>query len=284
MDDGAQGLKKIMIDIRTLFRPLDSRLTELLESLTSDDWHAQTVAKQWKVKDVVSHLLDGNLRVLSMQRDKYFGEQPPKIDSYVGLVKWLNQLNADWVQASKRLSPVVLKLLHQTTGPLVTDYYESLDLSDEAIFAVNWAGESKSLNWMHLAREYTEKWHHQQQIREAVGVDGILTREFFYPCMDIFFLALPYTFKSVKADEGIVIQTTISSDAGGSWFLKKGTEGWQLIDQPHDASDVLVEIPIEISWKLFTKSLRPHDIRHEVKISGDINLGQKVLEMVSVMA
>jgi hypothetical protein len=34
---------------------------------------------------------------------------------------------------------------------------------------VAWAGEAESKNWFHVARDYSEKWHHQQQIREAVS-------------------------------------------------------------------------------------------------------------------
>jgi hypothetical protein len=116
------------IAVKHLFKPLDDKLITLLESLNSDDWNRQTVAKAWKVKDVVSHLLEGNIRTLSMQRDKYYNEEPPAINSYTDLVNWLNLLNADWIKASKRISPDVLILLHKVTGGLTTQYYESLDL------------------------------------------------------------------------------------------------------------------------------------------------------------
>ncbi|HEY9196370.1 MAG TPA: maleylpyruvate isomerase N-terminal domain-containing protein, partial [Mucilaginibacter sp.] len=161
------------IEVKHLFKPLDDKLIELLESLTPEDWDKQTVAKAWKVKDVVSHLLEGNIRTLSMQKEGYYSEQPPAINSYQDLVNWLNLLNAEWVKASRRISPNLLIVLHKATNGLVNEYYSSLDLNGPAVFAVNWAGESESLNWMHLAREYTEKWHHQQQIREATGREGI---------------------------------------------------------------------------------------------------------------
>ena len=31
------------------------------------------------------------------------------------------------------------------------------------------AGEAVSANWFDVAREFTERWHHQQQIRLAIG-------------------------------------------------------------------------------------------------------------------
>ena len=57
--------------------------------------------------DVAAHLLDGNLRTLTMLRDGHFGPGPADT-SYPGLVAYLDALNADWVRAARRLSPAVL--------------------------------------------------------------------------------------------------------------------------------------------------------------------------------
>ena len=50
---------------------IEARLLELLRSLRPDEWDLQTVAPAWKVKDVVAHLLDTQLRKLSIVRDGY---------------------------------------------------------------------------------------------------------------------------------------------------------------------------------------------------------------------
>src|SRR5688572_32295034 len=42
------------------------------------------------------------------------------------------------------------------------------------------------------AREFTERWHHQQQIRLATNRPGIMTRELYYPVLDCFMRALPF--------------------------------------------------------------------------------------------
>ncbi|WP_416867030.1 MAG: maleylpyruvate isomerase family mycothiol-dependent enzyme [Imperialibacter sp.] len=272
------------IKVAHLFRPLDEALMELLASLNDDDWQKPTPAKYWKVKDVAAHLLDGNLRTLSIQRDGYFGEAPPPIKAYEDLVGWLNQLNADWVKASKRLSPNVLRILHRATGPLTSAYYESLPLWDEAIFAVDWAGESKSYNWMHLAREYTEKWHHQQQIREAVGQPGIMTRAFFFPMIATYFMALPHTFRNIAAPEETLVTATVSGQVGGAWHLERQNANWALVDKPGRAPDAAVEIAPELAWKLFSKNIRPDDVKDRLKVEGDKLLAAQVLQMVSVMA
>lgn len=273
------------IIVKHLFKPLNDELMLLLEALTPDEWDMPTVAKMWTVKDIAAHLLDGNLRALSIQRDKYFGESPPVISGYIGLVNWLNKLNADWVKAAKRISPQILIMLHKATADQVTSYYESIDPEAEAIFSVAWAGEAKSLNWMHLAREYTEKWHHQQQIREATGHEGIVTPRFFFPLIDTFFRALPYTFKDVTSAEGTCIKVSISGEAGGNWYLYKKNQDWQLINNFEGADFITtVTIPAHISWKLFSKSIRPAEIMDDVSIKGNHTLAMQVLHMVSVMA
>ncbi|RDC64197.1 maleylpyruvate isomerase N-terminal domain-containing protein [Adhaeribacter pallidiroseus] len=273
-----------MPEVKHLFAELDQKLIQLLKTLRPEDWEKPTVAKRWQVKDVVAHLLDGNLRVLSMQRDRYFGEQPPAISAYPDLVNWLNQLNADWVKACKRISPGVLILLHEITGPLVSAYYQSLNLQEKAIFPVAWAGEQESLNELHLAREYTEKWLHHQQIREAVNQPGILTKKFFYPFISTFMHGLAATYQHVNAEEGTTVQISVTTAAGGNWFLVRKAAQWTLLKAVTNKPDTQVIISPAIAWKLFSKSIRPEQIRNQVAIAGNKALGEVSLEMISVMA
>src|SRR5690349_5038866 len=118
---------QIPIQTLPLFPILDQKLIELLRSLSPEEWQAPTRAKQWTVKDIVAHLLDGSMRTLSISRDQYFGDKPGAINSYRDLVNYLNRLNADWVNASKRLSPHVLIQLLEITGKQYHDHLSSLE-------------------------------------------------------------------------------------------------------------------------------------------------------------
>eukprot|EP00456_Euglypha_rotunda_P061022 TRINITY_DN51066_c0_g1_i1.p2 TRINITY_DN51066_c0_g1~~TRINITY_DN51066_c0_g1_i1.p2 ORF type:complete len:165 (-),score=14.40 TRINITY_DN51066_c0_g1_i1:10-504(-) len=144
--------KNIPPDLVHLLPVLDNKLMELLSTLTPQEWHAPTVARLWKVKDVVAHLLDGNIRILSMLRDGYQGVTP-EIHSHQDLLNFLNQLNADWVRAMQRVSPDMLVLLHRITGKMFCDYYATLDPLAKSPFAVSWAGEEESTNRMHRSEE-----------------------------------------------------------------------------------------------------------------------------------
>ncbi len=267
-----------------LFPKLDSGLIELLRSLSGDDWERQTIAPLWRVKDVAAHLLDTNLRRLSIVRDRFFGEKPENADSYGRLVAFLNDLNADWVKAFKRVSPPVLIDLLEHTGSQVNDMYRQLDPYTEAALPVAWAGEERSRNWFELAREYTERWHHQQQIRLAVNKPGIMERDLYFPVLDTFMRALPFRYRDVEADEGALIQFRITGDAGGAWFLARRERRWELVSEPVGRLASEVEFSQDIAWKIFTKGIAKEAARPQITVTGDRNLGLHVLNVIAVMA
>lgn len=273
------------IEVLHLFPVLDKRLIQLLHTLTDEEWHKQTIAPKWTVKDVVAHLLDGTLRGLSILRDGYNGVKPGNIDTYKDLVFFLNELNAEWTDAAKRLSPRLLTELLESTAEQYSAYLHTLDPWADAVFSVAWAGEEVSKNWFHIAREYTEKWIHQQQIRHAVGrEEGIMTRELFYPFIDTFMCGLPHTYKYVDVPTGTSVEVEVLTEIGGIWHINKTDEGWVLRKNTRLEPNARVEMRPDTAWKLFSKGIAPEQALDEVKITGDEKLAQVALGMVSVMA
>ncbi|WP_167852016.1 hypothetical protein [Hymenobacter elongatus] len=229
------------------------------------------------------HLLDGNLRSLSMLRDGYFGQQPAG-GSYPEIVSFLNQLNADWVAAGQRLSPAVIRWLLEVSGPAYTRYLAGLDPAAPATFAVGWAGEAASANWFYVARDYTEKWHHQQQIRQAVGQEApLLTRELYQPFLATCLRALPHHYRAVDAEAGQAIAFVISGEAGGTWHMVRSVESWQLVPQFAGVPAATVVMDGTVAWRLFTKSLPRALAQASVQISGDERLGEPVFELTAVI-
>jgi len=92
-----------------LFLPLQQELVSLLRALGESDWLRPTVARRWAVKDVAAHLLDTDLRRLSMHRDGYRPRSRAKdIRGYDDVLALVNDLNASWVGVAERLSPRVI--------------------------------------------------------------------------------------------------------------------------------------------------------------------------------
>ena len=273
-----------MIETKHLFPILDEKLIELLKSLTAADWEKPTVARAWNVKDIAAHLLDGNLKMLSFSRDKFITNPDIAINSYQDLINYINQINADWIKAAKRLSPVVIIDLLESTGRAYSEHISQLEPDENAIFSVAWAGEQTSKNWFHIAREYTEKWHHQQQIRKATDKPGIMTKELFYPFIDTLLLGLPYAYRNTFAATGTIIQVEISSEIGGSWFLKKTEIDWKISHYSSGSVKATLVLTPDIAWQIFTKALRPEDVIGQVQITGDYQLASTALTMIAVMA
>lgn len=273
-----------MIDLVDKLPELDRKLIELLQRLEKDDWNKQTVAKLWTVKDVAAHLLDGNIRVLSGLRDRHSNESP-QINSYQDLLSYLNQLNEEWIKAMKRLSPEMLINLLIHTGKPFYEYYSKLDPYGIAEYSVAWAGENESTNWMHIAREYTEKFLHQQQIRDATNKQGIMTKDYYIPFLEVCMYALPYTLRNTKADNGATLKMEITGEVSGQWLIQYNRKEWKRIGSNLGIQPI-TEIFIEhyAAWQLFSKSMRHKDLTNEIKIIGNQKLGEQAVEMVSFMA
>jgi len=113
-----------------------------------------TACPRWSVKDIATHLLGGQLGILSRKRDAYAYSGNP-IKNWDELVVLINNLNEIWVKAASRLSPRLLCDLLKLSGEQVCDYFNSLH--PYAIGGpVDWAGPERAPVWLDLAREYTE--------------------------------------------------------------------------------------------------------------------------------
>jgi len=265
-----------------LFSKLEAKLIELLRSLSPDDWEQQTLAPKWKVKDVAAHLLDTQLRKLSVCRDGYAG-QTASVHSHADLVALVNRLNHEGVSVYRRLSPDLLIQLMEMASRQSVAYHESLDPFAPSVFPVTWAGEEKSANWFDTAHEFTERWHHQQQIRMAVDRPGIMTREFYYPVVDCFMRGLPFAYRTETSESGTLARFNISGDCGGSWYLYRDSVTWKLLDLPMGEPVSETTIPQEIAWRIFTKGIGREAARAQVQVSGDARIGLHILEMVSII-
>jgi hypothetical protein len=264
---------------------LDEKLFSLLRSITSTEWNNQTIAPEWKVMDVAAHLLDGNIRSLSMLRDGHIGEQPGSINSNKDLVEFLNTLIADWVRAMKRVSPAMIIELLEITGKEYCTMLKSLDPFAKSLLPVAWAGETQSPNWFHIAREYTEKWHHQQQIRLAVDqAEPLYAKELYHPHLDTSMRALPFHYRNMKGTAGEFIRLSITGDGGGEWHLYNDGLTWVLMSDISGPSICEILIDGTVAWRLFTKGISRAEAEKYVTFYGRIDLGEKIFDMLAVMA
>jgi uncharacterized protein (TIGR03083 family) len=268
-----------------LFPPLGRELVGLLRSLEAADWDRPTVCPAWSVRDIAAHLLDTALRRLASGRDGHFGPPPSSpISDYGGLVRFLNQLNAEWVQAARRLSPRLLTDLLEWVEPQLAEHFAALDPWGEALFPVSWAGEGSSQVWFDVARELTERWHHQQQIRLAVGAPPLTDAETSEAIFDSFLRALPHRYREVSAPEGTSAVFAIRGAVIYRYTLRREADSWRLLKGAATNPAAAVEIEEQDAWLLLTKGMQGEEARRRAAITGDALLAQPFFDVIAVMA
>jgi len=271
------------VDTVPLFPALNAALHELLTALEPEDWSRPTVHRDRNVKDLVAHLLDTALRRLSMQRDGYV-TPAPEIRSYQDLVDFIQQTNRRWMDAAKPLSPPILIAMVRRADEELLALLESLDPEAPAIFPVAWAGEETSKNEFDVAREYTERWHHQQQIRDAVGRPGMTDRAYLHPVLATLLRGAPHAYRDVAAPEGTTVKIEITGEAGGFWSLSRGQRRWQLRAESLQTQDAGLTLDPDVAWRLWTKGLSADEAKPRVAQRGPTELCRPLLQMVSIMA
>ena len=257
--------------VADLFAPLHRELIALLPGLTPEQWERPTVAGAWRVRDVAGHLLDGMLRKLSRGSS---GQRPR---SYEEIVALINDLNATGVAYWQRHSPEVLTDLLEIAGGRVAALVESLDPHAVANISVAWAGEETSENWMDTGREYTEWWHHQMQIRDAVGAPPLLVARWIAPLLDFSVRALPRAYASLDAPEGTTASIYIDDEA---WTVRREHDQWALYEGAPESPTTTVRLDADTAWRLFYNALRG---RAAAVVTGDATLAEPLFRTRSVM-
>lgn len=271
--------------VADLLSPLHAELMRLLRGLTAEQWELPTIAVPWTVRDMVAHLLDTDIRLLSYGRDHLVRDTShPAPTTYEELVALLNRLNAEWVTAARRISPPTLIAFLEIVAPQTHTFLQSLDPYALSGVSVAWAGESQSFNWFDIAREYTEKWHHQQHIREAVGAPLLIERRWLEPVLDTFLRGLPHTYREVTAPDGTTLMVEITGEAGDIWALLRDNGRWSLYRGRPESATAHIQIDQNLAWRLFTKGASKEEVRPHVQLSGDEALALHLLNLLSIMA
>jgi uncharacterized protein (TIGR03083 family) len=269
------------IIVAPLFPEIHTELIALLKSLSGEDWKKATVCSNWSVKDVALHVLGVEIGNLSGRRDGNIAKAT--IHNWDELVAFINDWNQSWVSVADRISPRLLIDLLELTGSQMCAYFQELDPFSMG-GAVSWVGPEPAPVWLDLAREYTERWHHQQHIRDAVGKPGLKQPEYFHPVLAAFMRALPRTYQQIHADENTSVTVTIRGEAGGRWSILHKGMNWELYWGAPDEPDAEVILDQETAWRLFTRGIRQELLQEQMVIKGNQTLGRKVLEMVSIIA
>ena len=277
------------VSVINLFTGEREALLTLLAGLSAAEWALATACPGWSAHDLALHLLGDDVGRLSQGRDGYSGYADAVAATGVDLSEWealvtfINQQNATWVNATRRIGPRLLCEFLRMTGDATSAYFAHLDL--QAVGSpVEWAGPAPAPVWLDVAREYTERWVHHQHIRDAVGQPGLKEPRWFAPVLDTFVRALPHALRYMTAPQGASVQLVITGEAGGDWWTVRTADAWALVREHGSTPLASVRLDQGTAWRLWTRGIDKGQALARMGHVGDDAAVSAILDMVSILA
>jgi uncharacterized protein (TIGR03083 family) len=264
------------VDVASVLGREREALVQLLGELDDDEWGGPTPCPAWSVHELSVHLVHDDLRRLSAERDGHAGAWVDA-SSLDELVAALDCINEQWVETmAPTLSPRLTRGMLQWLAAPTEEHLLGLD-PDARETSVAWAGPGPHPNWLDVAREYTERWVHQQQLREAVGRPGLTDEGFAGPVVETFARGLPAALPPPGPSTSVVV-VHLTGRFERSWTLQGGRSGWSFTSSaPGPAARV--EIPVDAFWRRAVRMIGREEIERAARCTGDGALVDAVLDL-----
>jgi hypothetical protein len=272
----------VCIPVLEPLRAANAALLDLLRDFTAEDWSKPTVHRERDVKDLTAHLLHGSLRRVTGLRDGYRRATPP-INSTEDLIAFIQQDNREFMTGMRRVSPAILIELIALYDAEAVALFERMD-PDALGTGVVWAGEKVSRRWFDIAREYTEKWHHQQQLRDATGRPPLYEPRLLVPVLETFARGLPFAYCRYEPAEGTSLAVSTTGAVSLGWTLRRTGGAWSLWSGADRAAGTSVSLPADVAWRVWTKSMDRDEARAWIQVVGDGGAAESLVTFVAVMA
>jgi uncharacterized protein (TIGR03083 family) len=268
------------LDVTPFLRPERAALLELLGGLSDDEWSRPTECPAWSVRGIALHVLGDDLSLLTRQRDAstdsltLFAVDHPGL-TFRGL---LDGFNEHWVSAARFMSAPLLVDLLDVVGRWSAEFYETVGLDTVAREPVQFfATLDPSPYWQVIAREYSERFIHQSQIRRALGrsdLDGELVVT--AACIHAHLLA------AWARDFAPVAGATVELVVGGAgaWTLRRAGDAWS-VQADGGTADATITVADDAVVRLVGRGLDAAELATVVSFSGDTDLARGLFEPIA---
>lgn len=182
-----------------------------------------------------------------------------------------------------RLSPPVIRSLLEFGGAETQRLFESLDPFALGP-AVDWSGPEPAPVWLDLAREFTERWHHQQQIRDAVGAPILDDPSFLRSVLATFAFSLPMAYRGIETRSGARVQLTVEGPSGGDWTVIREDAGWTLRVGAADTPGALVSMDEDTAWRMYVRALPSDEVERRSPVVGDAPLARVLFDAFALVS
>jgi uncharacterized protein (TIGR03083 family) len=267
-------------DPRPMFEQVRASLIKLLAGLAPADWDRPTPAGHWRVRDVAGHLLGDDVSRLSRSRDAYKGRGPDEGET---LAQFLDNYNEQWVQACARISPSVLQDLLALTSGHVMSYWQHVNLHDMGE-PVSWIDQDRPAPvWLDCARDFTEDWIHQEQIRQGVRRERRTDPTVMHAVLDTFMHAMNRTLDQHHLPDGSSLAVRIEPELDTEWSWSCRAGSWfPVTDVPAHPTTLIIS-DAQTWWGLCVRMLTPAQARDRTQVVGDEQLARAALTIVSII-
>ena len=275
------------IETLSLFPDLNQELIYFLADLKAHEWLLPTALPGRNVKDLAAHLVDGSMRRIAAQRDHFKIETDRDLSNYDQLVEHVQELNREWMLAMRRLSPRLLVEMIKKYDKDVVEIFSDLKPEDEAMWPVAWAFVPFTPNWFDIAREYTERWHHQMQMRMATSRPLLLSERFLRPVYETFLIALPGHLNRCcfPDDKEHLLELEITGELNLRKRVRYNNQQWESFDNLLIPAQTHVKIPAQLGWILFTNTDRYLDkYLQDIYLSGNSAIAHALLTLKTVLS
>jgi len=263
------------VDVRPLLVSERQDLLALLRGLDGSDWETATAVPDWRVKDIALHVRDDDLGWLSRGRDAELSGLLDDTGDYRDFVGALARKNGAWVAGAYGLSQRVVCDLLEWSGREVDGFYAAIDLSMDS--KVIWAENEPVPAWFDLARDLTERWVHQQQIRDALRCPGHHADKYLDVVLRTFVWAFPHQY-AAEAESGTMVELDLGGDR--VWTLTRIADAWDLEHGVADLATARVRIDGDAAWRVLTGAdFDPRQVQWE----GNEGLAQAALDVRGII-
>jgi hypothetical protein len=143
---------------------------------------------------------------------------------------------------------------------------------------VSWAGADGDAGWLDIGREFTEQWHHQMQVRDAVGAPPPSDPAWLHAVLLIAVRGLPHAYRAAAAAPGTPVVVEITGHAGGTFTLRREEATWRILSGEDEATArARAVLSDDTAWRLLFNGPGREQAAALVRSSGDGELVEPLL-------
>ncbi|MEL6891578.1 MAG: maleylpyruvate isomerase family mycothiol-dependent enzyme [Actinomycetota bacterium] len=249
-------------------------LSELLGELPDADWELPSPLPGWSVHDNVAHIIGTEAMLL--------GEPSPEVtvdrDRLTHVRNDIGEFNEVWIEHLRSSSPadVLARFRDHTDRRL--DALRSM--TDEEWNADSFTPAGPGTYGRFMQIRVFDCWLHEQDIRDTVGRPGHERGLAVDVTLDELEQAMGFVVgKRAQAPDGSTVRLDLTDGDDLARTIAVEIDGRaRVVDTPPSTATVTLRLPVGVLTRRCAGRVEATDVRDQVEILGDVELGDRVFD------